>query len=101
MKAEILKYSEYKIAHALWIQTQVKERTNIGFNTDQLCLELYSEYLKICGVKNSKFYKTIKELQEMVNSFSTFGTIGFEKYDERVAKDIDFLMNIYANPNNE
>lgn len=54
MKAEILKYSEYKIAHALWIQTQVKERTNIGFNTDQLCLELYSEYLKICGVKNSK-----------------------------------------------
>lgn len=91
----ILKYTEYKIAQALWLQVENDKRTNMGANCDQFCMRMYMYYLSICGVKDESLYEKIMAYDKKLNDYhlrcgSLFGEL---TYDIETHKNIDKLMD--------
>lgn len=91
----ILKYTEYKISQALWLQIEDAKRTNMGTNTDQFCIIMYMNYLGLCGFNDTdilgKVYSYLKKLDNYhLRGGSLFGE---DTYDIETHKNIDKLMD--------
>lgn len=62
-----LKYTDYKIKQALWLQIQDNLRTNRGHSLEQFCIEKYLYYLSLCGKYDDLIFKAIRSVQMRIN----------------------------------
>jgi len=89
----VLKYTDYKINQALWLQKTDSKRTNYGTTSEQYFIECYLNYLKICGVKNDELFSKINsDILLRINSDKSFGAKSTE-FSREVLENINILMD--------
>jgi len=89
----ILKYSDYKINQALWLQKTDSKRTNYGTTSEQFFIECYLKYLQICGIKDGElFTKIYSDILLKINSDKSFGAKSTE-FNKEVLENINDLMD--------
>ena len=92
MNTQVLKYSEYKISQALYLQIENNKRTNLGTNSEQYFLSRYTEYLNICGAEQKKI-KYIRFLSKKINAYNMSFSEPNHKYKEWIAYKIDWIVD--------
>jgi len=89
----ILKYTDYKMNQAIWLQQKDSKRTNYGTTSEQFFIECYLGYLTICGFKDQKVISNIfNNILMKINSDKSFGSKGNE-FKKEVRENVNELMN--------
>lgn len=100
---KILTFNEYRIAQALYLQTQVKELSHSLRNLDQILLTCYIQYLSICGVEES----ILQNLRDLVGSLnperkgSGTALVYNEQYSQELVDDIQKGIDKFLTINNK
>ena len=91
----VLKYTDYKIEQALWIQKQNEKRTNRGTNTEQFCIECYWYYLNLIGYEKTETYNKMEKYLNNIGTYHlTTGDDFYNRgYDKKIADNINELMD--------
>jgi hypothetical protein len=101
---DLIKYSEFTKRQATWIQVEYRQQREIsrkqkGYydfpSIKEFCLELYQEYLTICGVKDQKIFEKITEYQIKISSY--YGAVN-NCIDLEIYNNLNSLMdNLISN----
>jgi len=95
MKNKLLKYTDYKIQQALWLQRENAKRTNLGTNLEQFCIQSYRCYLYLTGYNDENVFNKMREYEESIDTCDQYRDKErwLLVYKKEIADNINELMD--------